>query len=234
MPKEVPYTVQGRAFEGHLADGSGGQPAPGILVLHEANGLSPFARQKADQFAALGYVAYAPDLFGEFAETLERCLELVHQFTEDWEELRTRCTAALEALRAQPNVDKRRIAAVGFCFGGQAALELGRTGADLSAIVGLHLVLATRRPEDSANIKAKVLICMGDQDPFVPRDARNNFMDNMAVSGVDCQLLLFSGVGHGFSNPEADASQIPGVKYDAKATRRAWEAMDRVLVEAFE
>jgi dienelactone hydrolase len=234
VASDLSYALGDRTFGGYLADGSGGKPAPGVLVIHEATGLGPHVKHKADQLAELGYVAFAADLFGEAVQSIEQAMGFVTRLTQDWAELRARGSAAFEALRSQPNVDASRMAAIGFCFGGQAVLELGRTGVDLRAIVGFHSGLTTLKPEDSRHIKAKVLVCMGDADPLIGRDARSAFMDNMAASKVDCQLLLFSGVLHSFTNPEADATGVPGCGYDAAADRRSWAAMQSLFSEAFE
>jgi Dienelactone hydrolase family len=135
------------------------------------------------------------------------------------------CNAGLDVLRSQPHVDPERLAVVGFCFGGQAALELGRSGAPLRAIVGFHSQLTTRRPEDSARIRAKVLVCLGNRDRIVSREDRESFMENMAESQVDCQLLLFAGVMHSFTDRHAEASGEWGLKYDPLADSRSWAAM---------
>jgi dienelactone hydrolase len=231
MSTELAYEVDGRRYRGYLADGSNGRRAPGVLVIHEANGLGAHAKMKADMLAELGYVALAADLFGESVKTLARAMELVGQFSQDSSELRKRCNAALGALRNQPNVDAERLAAIGFCFGGQAALELGRSGAELRAIVGFHSGLKTAKPEDSKNIKAKVLVCLGDRDPLVTREARDAFVDNMTTSKIDCQLLLMCGVGHSFTNRDAKAFGVAGCEYDAQADRRSWMAMRQLFVE---
>jgi dienelactone hydrolase len=134
----------------------------------------------------------------------------------------------------QPGVDPKCTAAIGFCFGGQAALEFGRSGVDLRAIVGFHSQLMTRRPEDSVNIKAKVLVCLGDKDCFVARAEIDAFMENMSASKVDTQLLMFTNVYHSFTDPYAAASGVPDLKYDANADRRAWTAMQALFAESFE
>jgi dienelactone hydrolase len=231
---EFSYDIGGRSLPGYLADGSGDTPAPGVLVLHEASGLGDHAKRKADMLAALGYVAFAPDLFGEPVASMDEAMAMVRAFSEDWQGLRARCGGALAALQGLPNVDATRTAAIGFCFGGQAAIELGRSGADLGAIIGFHSGLRTQRPEDNANIKARVLVCLGDSDPLIPGALRDGFMENMTASTVDCQMLLFSGVGHSFTNPEVDALGIAGIRYDARAERRAWAAMRQLLAETFD
>jgi dienelactone hydrolase len=204
-----------------------------VLVLHGGGGIGAHAKHRADMLATMGYVAFVPDLFGHPVEGVEHAKALTAQLTDDWPELRSRCVAALDVLCRQPQVDSDRIAAIGFCFGGQAALELGRSGAEIRAIVGFHSQLSTRRPRDSVNIKGKVLICLGDRDCFVSRDEREECLETMTNSGVDCQVLLFSGVGHSFTDPLAETSGVPGLKYDARADRRAWTAMTQLFSEAF-
>lgn len=229
---EIPYELGGRTYTGYLAQPRSAEVAPGVLVFHGGGGLGPHAKARCDQLATHGYAAFAADLFGHPVEGLDHALALTHALTEDWAELRLRCTAALDVLRGQPNVDRARMSAIGFCFGGQAALELGRSGAKLGAIVGFHSKLDTARPQDSARIAAKVLVCLGDQDRFVSSDERKVFLRNMTENGVDCQMLLFSGVQHGFTDPHAEASGVAGLKYDPRADRRAWAAMLALLAEA--
>jgi dienelactone hydrolase len=230
---QLSYEVKGRTYTGHLALPPARDPAPGVLVLHGGGGLGRHAKERAAMLAEQGFVAFAADLFGHPVKGLEHALSLTHALTEDWVELRSRCIGALDVLRRRPDVDSARMAAIGFCFGGQAALELGRAGAPLRAIVGFHSRLETRRAEDTASIRASVLVCLGDQDRFVSGDEREHFLENMSVSRVDCQMLLFAGVQHGFTDPYAEASGVPGLKYDARADRRAWMAMMALLAEAF-
>lgn len=230
---DLPYDVGGRRYTGYLARPAQAGAAPGVLVIHGGGGLGALARRRAEALAEIGYTAFAPDLFGEPVSGLDHARRITQGLTHNGSELRRRCNAGLDVLRAQTGVDPRRLAAIGFCFGGQAALELGRSGADLAAIVGFHSQLETARPEDSGRIRGKVLVCLGDQDPFVSADDRVAFMGNMSASGVDCQLLLFAGVGHSFTDPAAEASGVPGLKYDATADRRSWAAMHALFAEAF-
>ena len=233
MANEMTYESDGTTYSGHLADGSRGAPAPGVLVIHEGSGLGPHARAKADALAALGYVAFAPDIFGGPVQDMQQASAYIGDLSGDIAKLRRRCTAALDALAAHPSTDGGKLAAIGFCFGGQAALELARSGASLAATVGFHSGLKANDPADAARIAGKVLVCLGDRDPLVPRAARDTFMDNLTDAGVDAQMLLFSGVGHSFTNPDAEAFGVPGCHYNAVADRRSWDAMQRLFDEAF-
>jgi dienelactone hydrolase len=227
----IEYEVPGSRRMGYLARPVSNEIAGGVLVLHGGGGIGEHAKQRADLLSSMGYVAFVPDLFGHPVDGVEHAKRITAQLTEDWAELRARCNLALDILRGQSGVNSRRIAAIGFCFGGQAALELGRSGAEVRAIVGFHSQLRTCRPEDSVNIKGSVLVCLGDRDCFVSCEEREEFMENMTRCHVDCQLLLFSGVAHSFTDRFAEASGVPGLKYDARADRRAWTAMTELLSE---
>lgn len=227
------FSDKGLGPSGYLADGSGGKPAPGILVIHDAIGLGPNERNKADLLAAMGYVAFAADLFGQtlvsMDDVIDRCIALMNDIVE-W---RARLDTALDALRNQPNVDGSKLAAIGFCFGGSSVIELARSGADVKAVVGFHCGLGMGVPADSRNIRGSVLVCNGDADPQISKDQRDAFLANMAEHKVDCQMLLMAGVGHSFTNPDAAAMNLPGTEYDARAERRSWAAMKDLFDEAF-
>lgn len=230
-PQTIEYQAGDRTFSGYLADGSGGRRVPGILLAHEGGGLAGHTRDRALRLAELGYVAFAMDLFGETNPGLERAKALVQALRADTAALRTRTQAALAVLRARPGVDPGRLAAIGFCFGGTAVLELARSGAALAGLVGFHAGLTPGTPEDNRAIRARVLMCLGAADPVVPAAQREAFAAAMGEAGVDWQIHLYGGVGHSFTNRESDAWKLPGFAYDARADRRSWQAMRNFLDE---
>jgi dienelactone hydrolase len=221
VASEMAYECDGRSFCGYLADGSRGAAAPGVLVIHEASGLGPHARSRADMLASLGYVAFAPDIFGGPARTLDEAAAYIGELSGDVEKLRRRCGAALDNLRALSCVDSQNLAAIGFCFGGQAALELARSGCQLRATVGFHSGLKASDPAETSRIQGRV------------REARDTFMDDLTDNGVDGQMLLFSGVGHSFTNADAEAFGVPGCHYNEVADKRSWRAMQNLFTEVF-
>lgn len=230
---DITFSGNGRSCSGYVADGSGGKLAPGVLVLHEGNGLGPHTRGKTELLAAMGYVAFAVDLFEQSPGWQDHPMATLGALVKDNAEWRARLNTGLDALRAQPNVDAGKLAAIGFCFGGSSAIELARSGADVKAIAGFHSGLGAGMMPDSKNIKGMVLVCIGDADPLIPREQRDAFMANMAEAGVDCQMLLMSGVEHSFTNKNASAIKMAGLKYDARAERRSWAAMKDLFDEAF-
>jgi dienelactone hydrolase len=145
--------------------------------------------------------------------------------------IRTRALAALDVLKSQKEVDPARLAAIGYCFGGTTSLEIARSGADVKAVVGFHSGLATARPQDAVNIKAKVLVCIGADDPIIPPEQRAAFEAEMKSAGVDWRLQLYGGAGHSFTNPAADSRGMKGFFYHEATDRRSWNAMIELFNE---
>jgi dienelactone hydrolase len=230
---DLSYDFGGRSHVGHLARPAKSGRRPGILVIHGGGGLGSHARERADRLAQQGYMALAADLFGHPVDGFEHAQALTRALTEDWQDMRARASTALDVLRRQDGVDRDRLAAIGFCFGGQVAIELARSGAGLRAVVGFHSELGTKRPQDTTQIRGKVLVCLGDRDRFVAAADRECFLDEMASAGIDCQMLLFAGVQHSFTDRHAEASGVQGLKYDAAADRRSWAAMHALFCEVF-
>lgn len=235
----VSYAVGATTYTGFLADGSGGVPAPGVLVIHEAGGLTAHCKGVTERLAGLGHVAFAMDLFGpamelpvpERPETLAAAQAVVRALRDDVPEFRARVIAALGVLQEHTRVDAARLSAIGYCLGGAAAIELARTGAPLAAVAGIHAGVLPGTAEDARAIRAKVLLCHGAEDPAVPVSQIHDFTAALGEAGVDWQLHVYGGVGHSFSNPDIEAWGFAGFAYDAAADRRAWAAMLDLLGE---
>jgi dienelactone hydrolase len=131
--------------------------------------------------------------------------------------------ANLKALANLPEAGGLPIASIGFCMGGQAALELAREGAPLFAAVSFHGLLDTGMPAEQGQITARILVCHGDADPMVPRSQVLAFWDEMDAAGANWHFHSYAGVKHGFTNPLPNAN--PATGYDASADRQSWAAM---------
>jgi dienelactone hydrolase len=232
--QSVTYRVGDKRFSGFIADGSGGQKSPGILVAHEGGGfLTEHPKERAEMLARLGFVAFAVDLFGDPRPSLDEAKAIVQELRSDLRILRARVKAALDLLIRHPAVDAARIGAIGFCFGGTAVLELARSGAEVAGTVGFHAGLTTSAPQDARAIRGKVLVCQGNEDPVITAKQRDAFAAEMTGAGVDWQMHLYGGVGHSFTNRYIDAWNIPGFAYHAAADRRSWRAMCDLFDEVF-
>jgi dienelactone hydrolase len=232
--EDIPYTADGATMIGQYAvDETRAGKRPGILVCHEGNGLNDHTKKIAQRLAALGYAAFAMDYYGDgkpLANVADSRLYIV-PWLADPTGIRVRANAALATLAARKEVDPARLAAIGYCFGGTTSLEIGRSGADLKAIVGFHSGLVTARPQEAKNIRAKVLVCIGADDPIIPPEQRAAFESEMKAAGVDWRLQLYGGTGHSFTNPAADTFGRPGFFYHAETDRRSWNAMIELFNE---
>lgn len=230
---DLAYDVDGTTYRGYLAvDDARSGRRPGVLLAHAGPGLSELYRSFARKLASIGYVVYAMDYHGnarmlDTAEMTER----LQRFRADPLKIRAIATAALEVLKRQAETDTGRLAAIGYCFGGTTALELARDGADLKAVVGFHSGLATVRPQDAVNIKAKILVNIGADDPVIPPEQRVAFEQEMTAANIDWRMVLYGGAGHSFTNP--DAGDREGFAYHAASDRRSWQAMLDLFEEVF-
>jgi dienelactone hydrolase len=232
----VTYEADGLSLKSLLFCAPGAGPRPGVLVFPEAFGLGGHAIACAERLAGMGYVALASDLHGDgrLIDGLEEAMGPLQPLYAEPARTRARTAAGLAALVARPEVDAARIAAIGFCFGGTMALELARSGADIKAVVGFHSGLATLAPKtDAKAIRAKVLVCMGADDPFIPPEQRAAFEAEMRDAGVDWQMHLYGGTVHSFTNREAAKRNRPeAIRYGAEADARSWASMELLFKEA--
>jgi dienelactone hydrolase len=235
MIEDIDYAADGSTMVGRLALPEGEGQRPAVLIAHEGGGLDDYQKSRAERFAELGYVAFALDYHGggkplaDENEIMDRCQAL-------WNEpdrIRARAGAGLQVLLGESRADASRVAAVGYCFGGALVLELARGGADVKAVVGFHPRLATRGAQDSANIRGKVLVCVGTHDPLISVQERLAFEEEMRAGGVDWRMNLYGGTEHSFTNPAAELAGRPGVRYHHLSDKRSWRAMLDLLDEVF-
>lgn len=239
VEREVAYQAGETPMKGYLAyDDAAAGPQPGVFVVHEAWGLDEYARGRARQLAECGYVAFAIDMYGEgrradhpdaaraFADEIRRNVPLGEE----------RFRAAGEFLKAQPQVDASRLAAIGYCFGGTVALNMARAGEDLKAVASFHGGLRTEAPARSGGVKARVLVCHGGADALVSTEDVAAFDEEMRQAGAWYKIIVYPGAPHSFTVPDANerAAQfgLP-IGYDAEADRLSWGELKAHLRDAF-
>ncbi|BDU74037.1 dienelactone hydrolase family protein [Mesoterricola silvestris] len=210
--------------------------APGIIVIHQWMGLTDHERRTADDLAKLGYVALAADIFGEGAaprDTREAGV-LAGKYKGDRALYRRRIQAALDTLKAQASVDPGRLAVIGFCFGGTGALEAARAGMPVRGVVSFHggLDIPADRPVEP--IAAKVLVCHGADDPFVPAKDVAAFHEEMRKAKADYTFIAYGGAVHAFTQKEAGNDPSKGAAYQELAARRSWQHMKVFFSELFD
>lgn len=215
----------GKRYVGYLARPD--RPTgPAVVVAHAAPGVADFERGIARRLAELGYVALCADYHGD-GEVFsgDEIMARIGPLVADPAGVRTPMKAAFDALVAQAGVDAGRIAVTGYCFGGAAAFELARTGADVKAVVGFHSSLPVNRAEDCKAIKGKVLMLQGAADPLVPADVRNSFEAMLNEAGTDWRMYLYGGAMHAFTMVGSENLGRPGIAYHKATDERSWRDM---------
>ncbi len=224
--EDIAYLVDGNRHIGHLVlDRDRTDERAAVLVCHEGPGLTDLARGIAARLAGLGYVAFALDYHGGGKPLpREEMMPRLGALMGDPDRIRRLAQAGYDVLVGQPEVDRTRVAAIGYCFGGTMALEFARGGAPLRAVVGFHSGLGTKRPEDARHIAGSVLVHIGADDPMIPPQQRADFEAEMRAGEVDWRMCLYGGAQHSFTNPDAALAGMPGVVYDEATDRRSWRA----------
>ena len=234
--REIEYRQDGTVLQGFVAwDDAARGKRPGVLVVHEWWGHNEHARNQARRLAEAGYVGFALDMFGKGKVTThpQKAQAFVSEVTKDPAVLAARFNAALEQLKRDPHVDPRRIAGVGYCFGGAVVLDMARTGADLAAVVTFHGALATKTPAQPGKVKARVLVLAGDADPFVPPEQVEAFRQEMRAAGARFEVVTFPGAKHGFTNPDAGKFGMDALAYNADADRESWAALLKLFKDVW-
>jgi dienelactone hydrolase len=234
--KKIAYKHGELECQGYLAwDDAVKEPRPGVLVLHEWWGLNDYARGRAEQLAKLGYVAFAADMYGDgkVTEHPKEAGEMASKVRANVEDWRKRAVTALDVLKEQPQCDKTRLAAIGYCFGGSTALQLAYSGADLKAVVTFHAALPAAKPEEAKQIKATILVCHGADDKFIPEEAIKAFRGALDKGGVKYEFVSYPDTVHSFTVPGADKHNIAGMKYNKAADEDSWKRMTALLAEKF-
>ncbi|MCB2144998.1 MAG: dienelactone hydrolase family protein [Deltaproteobacteria bacterium] len=235
VSQSIAYTEDGVSLEGYLAyDDTVSGKAPGILVVHEWWGLNDYVRSRAEQLARMGYVAFALDMYGkgkstEHPDQAAAWMKAINANMDQWLK---RAMAGLDVLKKQPRVDTRRMAAIGYCFGGATVQVLAYGGADLKGVVSFHGSLIPPSAEQAGRTtQAKILICHGAQDPMNTPEAMTAYVNAMNASTIDWQLIVYGGARHSFTNPDADKRSMAALAYSPSADRRSWQQMTNFFNE---
>ena len=222
------------ALHGELYRPRGEANGRAVLVVHEADGIGGNVRRHCAGLASLGYVAAAADMHGS-GRLLEgeAMMQAVSAFRADPDFFRRRVRAGFDALCASEGVKADQAAAIGFCFGGTAVLELARSGTPVAGVASFHGLLTTTAPARVGAISAKVLASTGGLDPLVPTEDVAAFQHEMDTAGADWHLLVHGRALHSFTNKAVGELADPRMAYDPTAHRLAWATLITFLDACF-
>ena len=230
-PQPIPYADGLTALTGLLARPAG-KPRAAIVVFPTIMNQAPNALRRLPMLAEAGYLAFCADLYGCAPADRADAHALGTALSADPTAYRARITAAVTALAALPEAQGLPLAAIGYCMGGQAALEAARINLPLVLAASFHGILTTAAPATDP-IRPRILVCHGDADLLVPREQVAAFQQEMDAAGANWHLHVYSGVKHGFTDPEADSHGLPRLGYDATADRQTWAALRGLFDEVF-
>jgi len=229
----IEYRDGSTLLEGFFChDDSRPGPLPAVLIGHEWGGRGEFVERKARRLAWHGFATFALDMFGKGKRgtTNAECSALITPLVQDRALLARRVGTALATVKELPEVDSRRVAAIGFCFGGMCVLDLARSGADVRGVVSLHALLKPAGLPSQGRIRSKVLLLQGYEDPLAPPEDLLAITKELTAAGADWQLHAYGNTKHSFTNPHANDT-AGGMVYDEVADRRSWHSLLQFLDE---
>ena len=219
--ESVTYHVEGQKLVGLLAyDKSLTEKRPGILVVHEWQGINDYAKKRAVDLAKEGYVAFALDMYGDGREIpRSEARGMSGKIGSDFPLIKKRFNAALEILKNAEFTDKSSTAAIGYCFGGGIVLNMARMGTDIDGVVGFHSSINTGLTAKKGDIKTRILAIQGDADPAAPAEKQQAFINEMKESEADFSYIIYGNLpAHNFTNPA-------GNTYYKDEADMAWASM---------
>jgi len=222
----IDYKQGDTQLRGYLAyDDAIKDRRPGVLLVHRRDGMTPLTLQNAEMVARLGYVVFAPDIFGTVPKDEEESKGLSARFNKDRPLMRARAQAGFDILRNNPMVDQGKIAVLGYCFGGTAAVEFAETGAPIVGTVTIHGSFRDFQHDAAKNIHGRMLILHGAEDPVEPLKELGILIQDLRDANIAWQLELYSGTKHGFSTPKNPDEE--------RADAQSRAAMARFFKEVF-
>lgn len=235
IEKPVDYKAGSLDCEGWAAfDDSNSAKRPSVLIVHQWTGVSDNEKMRAKMLAELGYNVLVADVYGKGIRPQPPASGAeAGKYKKNRALLRERLTAALDVLLKDSRTDASRVACIGYCFGGTAAIELGRSGAPIKGVVSFHGGLDSPTPADGKNIKGKVLALHGADDPFVPAADIAAFEKEMKDAGVAYQLVSYPGAVHAFTQKGAGNDNSKGAAYNEAADKASWEEMKTFFGKLF-
>ena len=228
----VNYQATDIELEGYLAYPDEEQ-APLVLIAHTWAGKDDFVHERAEDLAALGYVGFAVDMYGngKVGSDTEENQSLMEPLLSDRDVLKDRIISALHFGKSLPGVNPNKVAAIGYCLGGLVVLDLARSGEDFQGVVSFHGLLMGSDISEKG-IQAKILVLHGERDPMVPLDMVDAFQKEMTKADADWQLHSYGGTYHAFTNPDANDPNL-GTEYNQSASERSWKSMQNFFEEIF-
>jgi len=218
----VPYTIDGEAFEGYRAKPAGASKGL-VVIVHAWGGVTAYEQKRADMIAALGYEAFALDLYGKGNRPadIDAKKREAQKLYEDRARMQKLLLAGLKEARA--GGDEATVV-IGYCFGGAAALELARSGKALGirGYVTFHGGLKTPEGESYPASTPPLLILHGGADTSITMEDVAALSRELEAAHLSYEIQVYSGAPHGFT-----IFDLPAYRKDAD--EKSWSAFTDFL-----
>lgn len=225
----IDYEIAGEPFEGYVARNEGfGEEQPVVMLIHDWNGLGTYEQKRAEMLATQGYTVFAVDLYGKDLRpsNVEESRAASGTLYGDRNLMRERLFAGLEVAQELAGVNPEKVAVMGYCFGGSAALELARTGTDIDGFVSFHGGLALPEDQDYSKTIGEILVLHGTADPVSGMDEVTALANDLTEAGVTYDMELYGNVRHAFTPWGAG-------DYDPQADLKSWDELLTFLDRLF-
>lgn len=234
--KSVNYADGDAKLTGYFvkAKTKGAGKAPGVVVIHQWMGLTGHEKKSAEKLSALGYHALAADIYGtgQTPKDMKEAGEKAGHYKTNYKTYQSRIRAAIAEL-VRLGADPKRIAVIGYCFGGTGAIEAARAQMPVAGVVSFHGGLGKAADRPNGAVSTKVLVLHGADDPYESEEEIKKFQQEMREAKADWQMVYFANAVHAFTQVEAGNDNSKGAAYNAKADRRSWQDMKQFLAEIF-
>ena len=232
----VEYEFEGTKMKGLLAyDDAKTGKRPGVMVVHEWWGLNDYAKKRAEMLAEMGYVAFAADMYGngQMTEHPADASKMAGEVRKNVKTWLGRGNAGLDVLKKNDKVDSNQLAVIGYCFGGSTALQVALSGGDVKAVVSFHGAWPVPTAEQAKSAKARILVCHGADDAFIPAATIEKFRKALDDAGVKYQFEAYPGAVHSFTVKDIEKKGVDGLKYNEAADKKSWEQMKKLFDDVF-
>ncbi|QIH33051.1 dienelactone hydrolase family protein [Sphingobacterium sp. DR205] len=213
--KKVSYKDGTQQLNGLITSNTD-KKGPAVLILPAWKGIDNEATQAALQLQKEGYIAFIADIYGEGNIPADNTAasKIAGHYKTDYKAYQQRISAALDQLK-KVGADPKKIAVIGYCFGGTGALETARAGLPVAGVVSIHGGLSKSADRPNAAINVKVLVEHPAADKSVSKEDYDGLVKELNEGKADWQIITYANSGHTFTNPESP-------EYNPVMAKRAW------------
>jgi dienelactone hydrolase len=214
--KPVRYADGQQPLNGLVTDNAG-KKLPGVLILPAWKGIDEEAKTAALELGKQGYIAFIADIYGEGNIPADNAAaaKIAGVYRTDYKAYQQRIALALDELK-KAGALSHKIAVIGYCFGGNGALETARANFPVAGVVSIHGGLGKDSTRANGSLSTKILIENPAEDKGVTPEIMNALIREMNEGKADWQIITYAYAKHTFTDPKS-------ADYNEVMAKRAWQ-----------